>query len=222
MELQVLRRLAIVEIDSYLRRNGSGSTGSEKEAARIPAAGACGTRSKDQTQQSLCTLPSSSAHQRGYISSPTSTYSDLVAFIDSRDSKNTQDFPACLSPTSTQGSLPPLDLAPPPTIASHPEAYYRSRQYRSTASSSLDEIPEMRSYTMPDLPGLRSMDELFFQDPSLSSLPEIAEDQPDIKFYNPVSGIGQPSSNVHPFSNAFTQEEQRTGNFPPSSTIFDL
>lgn len=205
MELQALRRLAIVEIESYLRRNISGSTSTEKEADGIPAAGACGTRSKEQTQQSLCTVPSSSAHWRGYMSTPTSTCSDVGTFMDSR---NMQDLPACLSPTSTMGSLPPLDLAPAPTIKNQPELYHRPRQYRSMASSSLEEIPEMKSYTMPDLPGLRSMDELFFQDPSLSSLPEIAEEQPDMK-YNPVSVIGHPGSSqntlTHPFSNGSSQ-----------------
>lgn len=185
MELKILRRQAIVEIERYLKRNssetannsaqcghpysqGSESRGYEDGASPyIPTATDSTDEIMTQLTQTLRSQAGPHARYRSYFAAtPTSTCSD-IGFL--RDPGSLPDAPApsgiYLSPTSTQGSLPPLDEH----IQRKHEMASRRQHY---SSQSLGEIPEMRSSTMPHMFRMGRID----QYPSLASLPSYEEE----------------------------------------------
>lgn len=202
MELKILRRQAIVEIEGYLKRNSSETANNSAEwAARQPFSDGSESRSYEdagvikmarstddimtQLTQTLRSQPAPHARHRSYFAAtPTSTCSDIGVL---RDPGKMPDAPAgiYLSPTSTQGSLPPLDEH------LHSRKHELSHRHKHYSTSSLGEIPEMRSSTVPDLFRLGRID----QYPSLASLPSFQgeyEEEEDLD-PGPVAG-NQPSS----------------------------
>eukprot|EP00434_Breviolum_minutum_P022397 symbB.v1.2.019770.t1/scaffold1596.1/size109882/9 len=155
---RVLRTQALVEIDSFLRQ-------ADPEVSQP--------------------LPFEAIHQpflpeqlikRRYDGTPTSTCSDLGKYLQAYAGATTttsQDLAAVrlgLSPTSTQGELPLLGLD-----SSSRQVTQERNAYRSLT---LDEIPEFRSYTMPELVAME-YSHARSRNTTLASLPEMEMDHDD-------------------------------------------
>ncbi|CAL1167093.1 unnamed protein product [Cladocopium goreaui] len=148
---RVVRAQALVELDSFLRQ-------SDPQDVRWPL---------DRFQR---TAP------RRYDGTPTSTCSDLGKYLAYNMSSTTAvsqgELPAAnrlgLSPTSTQGELPPVTVLDSRQVS-------QERSLRQ-ATLTLDEIPEFRSYTMPEL---FAMEYQRSKNTTMASMPEIEMDPDD-------------------------------------------
>ncbi|OLP98405.1 hypothetical protein AK812_SmicGene19158 [Symbiodinium microadriaticum] len=154
--IRMLRLHAIVEMEGYLRQttNPPVPLSSPLETIRLAvlhsgASSSSGSTLAPATSQGL---------SRRYDYTPTSTCSDLGMYMNAMnfDRLNDHSSRPVLSPTSTQGELPPLD-AKLATLGRY-------------GSLTLEEIPEFRSYTMPDLV---SVEHAKSRTTTLASLPEI-------------------------------------------------
>mmetsp|Transcript_84538 Transcript_84538/g.149692 ORF Transcript_84538/g.149692 Transcript_84538/m.149692 type:complete len:208 (+) Transcript_84538:51-674(+) len=176
--LRTLRSQAILEIDLLLRRSQKDTEPPwafqvDEEAPYNEQTYFSSTPSMhSQTPASASVLdpmPQMAPRRRHYAATPTSTCSELVGFP-----ANMQEWmahlrsaaPLVLSPTSTQGELPPL-TAPPHEV---PENYFPTQ-------ASLPDIPEFRSATMPDFMRIHSAYAKATTQ-SLASLPSLFEEEP--------------------------------------------
>eukprot|EP00435_Cladocopium_sp_Y103_P043585 s1744_g12.t1 len=151
---RVVRAHALVELDSFLRQSDP-----EVQDVRWPL---------DRIQR---TAP------RRYDGTPTSTCSDLGKYLQAYNMSaattvSQGELPAAvrlgLSPTSTQGELPPV-------LDSSGRQVTQERSVRQTTLT-LDEIPEFRSYTMPEL---FAMEYQRSKNTTMASLPEMETDPDD-------------------------------------------
>lgn len=242
MELKILRRQAIFEIEQYLKKNtpepeeSAGSVTGARSASTLGAglhASFMGINTADDIM-TLQTLRSHASPQqapqpryRGYFATPTSTCSDIGALRDPGRLPDAPPAPIYLSPPSTQGSLPPLDEQRP--VRKH-DPIFRQRHHAS--SSSLGDIPELRSYTMPDIRS--AMPD--FRHTTLGSLPSQSEileaeeedeedlDQSPSPGRQPASSSqsGGPALEHLPASLLSQAAFQRNANPPPFSQSEDL
>eukprot|EP00930_Biecheleria_cincta_P076284 TRINITY_DN6349_c0_g1_i1.p1 TRINITY_DN6349_c0_g1~~TRINITY_DN6349_c0_g1_i1.p1 ORF type:complete len:369 (-),score=65.55 TRINITY_DN6349_c0_g1_i1:308-1414(-) len=190
MEMQILRRQAIVEIERYLKRHSSETASASDEwggryqfnenfeskayedgrfadMLGMTTLGSSSDEAMTLMTQTLRSQPPPHARYRSYFAAtPTSTCSDIGAL---RDPGKMPDGPTglYLSPTSTQGSLPPLDEQ----LQRRKEEL--SNRFKHYSSSSLGDIPEMRSSTMPDMFRLGRIG----QYDTLASLPSYEEER---------------------------------------------
>ncbi|CAJ1458956.1 unnamed protein product [Effrenium voratum] len=172
---RLLRAQAIVELDSFLRHVAPdvplGSQAMQLTSFHGATMSAGGKETHNRPVNAV----------RRFDNTPTSTCSDLGKYLSAyaigATSSSSGDLPLAqrlgLSPTSTRDELPALDGK------QLQEGYH-------FGSLTLDEIPEFRSYTMPELLAmeyqrsknttLASMPEMGFEDDD----PDEDEDQPEI------------------------------------------
>ncbi|CAJ1363999.1 unnamed protein product [Effrenium voratum] len=170
---RLLRAQAIVELDSFLRHVAP-DVPLGSPAMQLTIHGATLSGGKETHNRPVNAV-------RRFDNTPTSTCSDLGKYLSAyaigATSSSSGDLPLAqrlgLSPTSTRDELPALDGK------QLQEGYH-------FGSLTLDEIPEFRSYTMPELLAmeyqrsknttLASMPEMGFEDDD----PDEDEDQPEI------------------------------------------